>query len=110
MRRNEGSASHPSVGMKPVTPTVPWRVTVVRPLAGFRLAVEFADGTTGEVRMASWLASSSVGGSLFESLLDERAFRGVALEHGAVTWPNGADLAPDAMYDAIRADGFWEVD
>jgi len=26
-----------------------------------------------------------------------------------VAWPNGADLAPDAMWDAIRAHGYWVV-
>lgn len=26
---------------------------------------------------------------------------------GAVQWPNGADLVPDAMYDAIRQSGVW---
>jgi hypothetical protein len=29
---------------------------------------------------------------------------------GAVQWPNGADLAPDAMYDAIRERGQWILD
>jgi hypothetical protein len=33
----------------------------------------------------------------------------VRLEFGAVVWPNGEDLAPDAMYDAIRASGEWVV-
>jgi hypothetical protein len=28
----------------------------------------------------------------------------------AVQWPNGADLAPDAMHDAIRERGAWVVD
>lgn len=33
----------------------------------------------------------------------------VRLESGAVTWHNGANLAQDAMYDAIRANGRWTV-
>ena len=38
--------------------------------------------------------------------LDEYlSFRHVQAELGAVLWPNSADLAPDAMYDAIRVSG-----
>jgi hypothetical protein len=33
-----------------------------------------------------------------------------AVASGAVQWPNGADLAPDAMYDAIRAHGTWSLE
>ncbi|MFW6012469.1 MAG: hypothetical protein ACOC92_02030 [bacterium] len=29
---------------------------------------------------------------------------------GAVEWPGGPDLAPDAMYDAIREHGRWVVE
>ena len=29
---------------------------------------------------------------------------------GAVQWPNGADLSPDSMYDAIRDTGTWILD
>ena len=32
------------------------------------------------------------------------------IEMGAVQWPNGADLAPDAMYDAIRQSGVWTLE
>jgi hypothetical protein len=32
------------------------------------------------------------------------------LLRGAVQWANGADLAPDAMYDAIKAHGRWIVE
>jgi Protein of unknown function (DUF2442). len=34
-------------------------------------------------------------------------FSAVGLEHGAVTWPEEIDLAPDAMYDAIKTQGKW---
>lgn len=31
-------------------------------------------------------------------------------EFGAVCWPNGADLAPDAMHDElVKNDGLWTV-
>jgi hypothetical protein len=50
-----------------------------------------------------------VAGTVFEHIRNPRLFREVRVELGAVTWPSGADLAPDAMYDAIRAHGFWDV-
>ena len=51
--------------------------------------------------------SPAVRGTPFEPLTDESLFRQVRVDLGAVTWPTGADLAPDAMYDAIRASGEW---
>jgi hypothetical protein len=46
---------------------------------------------------------------VFEALRDDRFFAQATVAEGAVRWPNGADLAPDAMYDAIRASGCWTV-
>ena len=37
-------------------------------------------------------------------------FRQVRVDLGVAVWPTGADLAPDAMYDAIRASGEWILD
>jgi hypothetical protein len=51
-----------------------------------------------------------VAGTLFEQLRDPALFAKARVELGAVTWPNGADLAPDAMYDAIRAHGSWTTE
>jgi len=36
----------------------------------------------------------------------ERAY----VNDGAVTWPGELDLAPDAMYDEIKANGRWVVE
>lgn len=90
-----------------VTPSTPWRVRRVAVLPGHRLRVTFVDGLSGEVNLAAWLASSKVTGTVFERLRDEAFFGQAFLELGAVTWPNGADLAPDAMYDEIRREGTW---
>jgi Protein of unknown function (DUF2442) len=41
---------------------------------------------------------------VFEPLKDPEFFRQVRIdEFGAVCWPNGADLAPDALYDKIKS-------
>lgn len=88
----------------------PWRVLAAEARTGLCLAVTFADGTTGEVRLRDFLEGPAVAGSVFEALRDPEFFAQVRVELGAVTWPNGADLAPDAMYDAIRASGHWTVE
>ncbi len=90
--------------------SAPWRVVKVHPKPGFRLDVTFADGTTGEVRLQGFLDSAAVDDTVFAPLRDSAVFAEASTELGAVAWPNGADLAPDAMYDAIRADGHWTVE
>jgi hypothetical protein len=91
-----------------VMPKVPWRVARVQALAGFRLAVEFVDGTAGEVDLSRLVTSERAG--VFSALSDPESFATVFLDRGVVTWPGELDLAPDAMYDAIRANGRWLLD
>ena len=90
--------------------TVPWRVTSVTALPDARLRVTFVDGTAGEVHMKSFLSTPNVDGTIFEPLRDAVVFALAQVVLGAVQWPNGADLAPDAMYDAIREHGVWVMD
>jgi hypothetical protein len=85
-------------------------VRAVQPLADARLLVTFVDGTSGEVRMAGFLSGPGVVGSVFEALRDPGEFAKVGVVMGAVAWPNGADLAPDAMYDAVRERGAWTIE
>jgi len=74
-----------------------------------RLRVTFTDGTSGEVHLQPFIDTPEVRGTLFEALRDPAVFRDVRVDLGSVAWPNGADLAPDAMYDAIRKEGHWTV-
>jgi hypothetical protein len=60
--------------------------------------------------MKAFLASPAVDGTVFEALRDSAEFARVRIEMGAVHWPSGADLAPDAMYDAIRQGGIWTLE
>ena len=95
--------------MPPARWAAPWRLVSVRPDEDFRLHVVFVDGTLGDVHLRAFIESPSTNGTLFEPLRDPGCFRQVRIEMGVVVWPNGADLAPDAMYDAIRASGQWVV-
>ncbi len=92
----------------PIAPKVPWRVSSVSALPGFRLAVRFMDGSEGEVDLSRLVASERAG--VFSKLRDPEVFAKVYLEYGAVSWPGEIDLAPDAMYDEIRANGRWVLE
>lgn len=86
---------------------VPWRVTSVAALPGFRLWVKFVDGTGGEVDLEALLARPAASLGVFAPLRDPQVFAEARVVFGAVEWPGGPDLAPDAMYDAIREHGRW---
>jgi hypothetical protein len=73
------------------------RVVSVQPLDDYRLAVSFEDGIKGVVEMHDRLF-----GPVFEPLKDPAVFQQVFVdEFGAVAWPNGADLAPDALHERL---------
>jgi hypothetical protein len=80
-------------------------VAEVSPLPNYRLRVRFLDGTEGEVDMAGLLGRAAAG--VFAPLRNPALFARVSVDLGAVTWPGELDLAPDAMYEAIRQSGKW---
>jgi hypothetical protein len=57
------------------------------------------------MHMRLFLSNPRIEGTIFEALRDLAAFSQARVVLGAIQWPNGADLAPDAMYDAIRQCG-----
>lgn len=80
-----------------------WIVVEAKPVGRLTLAVRFVDGTQGTVRFEP----SHLRG-VFTALKDPVYFAQVYVDDGATVWPGGQlDLAPDAMYDEIRAHGEW---
>jgi hypothetical protein len=76
------------------------RVVKVDPLPKYRLHIEFDDGVAGTID-----PSGELTGEVFEPLRDEAVFRQVTVdEFGAVCWPNGLDLAPDAMHSELTGE------
>lgn len=71
-----------------------------------RFRVVFEDGLTGDVE----LAPSKFRG-VFETLQNPECFRNMDIINGAITWPAlDVDLAPDAMYAAIKQQGVWRLE
>ncbi len=77
-------------------------VVDARVTGALEFSVRFADGVEGRVR----LCRSHLFG-VFERLKDPEVFNRLAVTEGFVSWPDEIDLAPDAMYEAIRRDGAW---
>jgi hypothetical protein len=76
-------------------------------LPDWQLAVTFNDGSNGIVDVSALVNGQDAG--IFEALRDPSFFAQDYLECGTVAWPNGADLAPDAMYREIMRSGVWRV-
>jgi hypothetical protein len=74
------------------------KITQVKALDGYRLEILFDDGVHGVVSLADRLL-----GPVFEPLKDLKLFTQARIdEFGVVAWPNGADLAPDALYESFQ--------
>jgi Protein of unknown function (DUF2442) len=111
MQPTSNTETDRSVEVAPaITHSVPWRVVSATVLEDARLGVTFVDGTAGEVDMRAFLRSPKIEGTVFQALRDPTLFAEVEIVLGAVQWPNGADLSPDSMYDAIRETGVWVLD
>ncbi len=64
-----------------------------------RIRVTFSDGAAGVVDFAPWLT-----GRVFEPLHDVAVFRQFFIDGGTVAWPNGADIAPETLHEAVLAE------
>ena len=60
------------------------------------IRVKFADGTAGDIDL-----TTELWGEVFEPLKDPEVFRRFRLDEelNTVTWPSGADLAPEFLYE-----------
>lgn len=64
----------------------------------YRIHLTFADGTANTLDFGPWLE-----GPVFEPLKDREYFKRFFLEAGTVAWPNGADVAPETLYEVAKA-------
>jgi hypothetical protein len=64
---------------------------------GFVYRVVFDDGQSGNVDFSEYLGR----GPVFEPLREMTLFKKAKIEGGTITWPNGADVAPETLYEKV---------
>ncbi len=65
----------------------------------YRIELVFQDGVQAIVDFAQWLD-----GPVFDLLRDREYFRRFFIDGGTVVWPNGADIAPETLYETAAAE------
>ena len=63
----------------------------------YKILLTFNDGLESTVDFSTWLD-----GPVFEPLKDGAYFQRFFLEGGTVAWPNGADVAPETLYERAK--------
>lgn len=76
-----------------------YHIMEARYVAGHTLWLRFRDGTAGEVDLGPLLR-----GPVFAPLEDVEYFKTFVVdpECHTLVWPNGADIAPEFLHDAVR--------
>lgn len=72
-------------------------VTKVEYCGEYVYLVSFDDGVEGEIDFSDYLSR----GPVFEPLKDKALFAKATVEGGTIGWPNGADVAPETLYEKI---------
>lgn len=76
-----------------------WNVVSAKYLDGYRLAVTFADGTSGVVDLERHIRA----GGVFARLGDVNAFKQFSInaDFGTICWGDDLDIAPETLYYEI---------
>lgn len=73
------------------------RVIDAEYLHDYLIHIAFSNGKEGTIDLSPYL-----GQGVFEPLKNKEYFMKVFVDGWTISWPNGADFAPEALYDMIE--------
>ena len=70
-------------------------VTKAKYVKDYLIEVKFSDGTKKVIDFERWLT-----GPIFRPLKSKAYFKKFFVDGPTIAWPNGADIAPETLYEA----------
>jgi len=81
-----------------------WDIKSVDPLDNYKLKVVRVDGLEGILDMVPYLEKGA-----FRELKNLDYFQQVSISYGAITWPNGQDIAPETVEQELKRSALLKV-
>ena len=72
-------------------------VTKIKYREAYVFHIVFDDGVRGDVNLSEYLDK----GPMFQPLKNKAFFQSAKIDGGTISWPNGADIAPETLYEKV---------
>jgi hypothetical protein len=76
------------------------RVIDAKYLNDYRIHIAFSNGKEGIIDLSPY-----IGSGIFEQLKSKDYFKKLFVDGRTISWPNGADIAPETLYELTQQAG-----